>query len=71
MLITQMQHLGDRLVFGALRARLDWSRSFLRRGVLVPFTVNGAHCSLRGYLFTIGDAGMASSCRNSHNEVVL
>jgi len=54
-----MQHLGDRLVFGALRASLDWSRSFLRRGALVPFTANGAHRSLRGYLLAIGDAGMA------------
>jgi len=53
-----MQHLGDRLVFGGLRDSLGWSRSFLRRGALVPFTANGAHRLLRGYLLAIGDAGM-------------
>ena len=54
-----MQHLGDQLVFGALRASLGWWCSFLRRGALVLFTANGAHRSLRGYLLAIGDAGMA------------
>ena len=57
----RMQHLGDRLVFSALRASLGWSRSFLRRGALMLFTVNGAHRLLRGYLLTIGHAGMAGS----------
>ena len=28
--VSEMQHLGDRLVFGALRASLGWTRSFLR-----------------------------------------
>jgi len=54
-----MQHSGDQLIFGALRASLGWSRSFLRRGALVPATANGAHRSLRRYLLAIGDAGMA------------
>jgi len=56
-----MQHLGDRLVFGALRASLGRSRSFLRRGALLLFTANGAHRSLRGYLLAIGHADMAGS----------
>jgi len=54
-----MQHLGDRLVFGALRVSLGWSRSFLRRDALVPVTANGAHRSLRGQLLAIADAGVA------------
>ena len=54
-----LQHLGDQLVFGALRASLGWSGSFLRRGDLVLFTADGAHRSLRRYLLAIGDAGMA------------
>jgi len=40
-------------------ACLCWPHSFLRRGALLPYTANGAHCSLRGYLLAIGDAGMA------------
>jgi len=54
-----MQHLGDRLVFGASRASLGWACSFLRRGALLLITANGAHRSLSGYLLAIGDAGMA------------
>jgi len=57
-----MQHLGDRLVFGALRASLGASSSFLQRGALMLFTANGAHHSLRRYLLAVGDAGMAGEC---------
>ena len=40
-------------------ACLCWPHSFLRRGAFLPYTANGAHCSLRGWLLAIGDAGMA------------
>ena len=45
----------------ALRVGLSWPRNFLQRvqGALLPYTANGAHCSLRGWLLTKGDAGMA------------
>jgi len=48
MSITQLQHLGDQLGFGALRASLGWSRSFLRRDALVLFTANSAHRLIEG-----------------------
>ena len=34
-------------------------------GALLPYTANGAHCSLRGELLAIGDAGMAGNIQNS------
>jgi len=36
-----MQHLGDRLVFDALRVSLGRSPSFLQRGAPMPVTANG------------------------------
>jgi len=59
-----MQHLGDWSIFGALQVSLGWSRSFLRRGALVPFTANGAHRFVEGVV-AIGDAGKAGIVNGS------
>ena len=46
-------------IIGALRVSLCWPLSFLGRGALLPYTANGAHYSLRGWLLAIDNAGMA------------